>query len=273
MPTSPAVPFAPGPLALPEDGVRLCQILERASLELLARFDPLSPMPHATKGDGSPVTEADLAANRVILEGLRADWPGVRIVSEEADTELPPPGVPWWCVDPLDGTSAFLEGLAHWGPTAARISATGSVQEGSTLLPRLGERWYVRGEQIWHQGRKMTRPARAPRVALVPSELHRSGRLRWEGKARCLGGTAAHLALVARGSASAVIVGRGWAPWDVAVGVALIEATGGEIRCVSDGAAVDLRRPGEAFVAGEAGAVEALLAETMWLGAGGQDGT
>jgi fructose-1,6-bisphosphatase/inositol monophosphatase family enzyme len=273
VPTTPTELFASAPQAVPEDGARLCALLQRAAAELLARFDPLEPVPYATKGDGSPVTEADLAANRVILEGLRAGWPGVAIVSEEAEIQPPDPGTPWWCVDPLDGTSAFLEGLAHWGPTVARISGEGRVEEGATLLPRTGEIWYLRGREAWHQGRPMRRPLHAPRVALVSSKLHRSGRLNWNGKARCLGGTAAHLALVARGSAAAVIVGRGWAPWDVAVGTALIEATGGAIRRVSDGGALDLRRPGEAFVAGEAGAVEALLAETRWLGAGGQDGT
>ncbi len=36
-----------------------------------------------TKGDGSPVTEADKAAHAVIARGLREGWPGVPVVSEE----------------------------------------------------------------------------------------------------------------------------------------------------------------------------------------------
>lgn len=61
------------------------------------------------KEGGSPVTAADLAANRVIVAGLEAAFPGDAILSEEskdAPSRLDAERI--WIVDPLDGTKEFL---------------------------------------------------------------------------------------------------------------------------------------------------------------------
>ena len=65
------------------------------------------------KADGSPVTEADLAADRIIIDGLAAIAPDIPAITEEtynaaADHEPQQ----YWCVDPLDGTKGFINGGA-----------------------------------------------------------------------------------------------------------------------------------------------------------------
>lgn len=61
------------------------------------------------KEGGSPVTEADHAANRVIVDALRAAFPGDAILSEEsADSPARLAAERVWIVDPLDGTREFL---------------------------------------------------------------------------------------------------------------------------------------------------------------------
>lgn len=62
-----------------------------------------------TKANGDPVTEADHAANRVILNGLSTAFPDDAVLSEEAKDEpdrLASRRI--WIVDPLDGTKEFL---------------------------------------------------------------------------------------------------------------------------------------------------------------------
>jgi 3'(2'), 5'-bisphosphate nucleotidase len=63
------------------------------------------------KSDDSPVTQADLAANAVITEGLKKLEPHIPIVSEES-TEIPyavrKDYAYHWCVDPIDGTKEFI---------------------------------------------------------------------------------------------------------------------------------------------------------------------
>ncbi len=62
------------------------------------------------KSDQTPVTEADLAAERVIVKMLTEAFPDIPIVSEETAPEdgFKPPAARFWCVDPLDGTKEFV---------------------------------------------------------------------------------------------------------------------------------------------------------------------
>lgn len=62
------------------------------------------------KDDQSPVTAADKAAEKIILEGLRATYPDLPIVAEEEAAEglTPDVGTCFVLVDPLDGTREFL---------------------------------------------------------------------------------------------------------------------------------------------------------------------
>lgn len=232
-----------------EDLLALGDLLVAAGREAMRHFG--RPEAVWLKADDSPATSADLAAERVILEGIRARWPDEAVESEESG--LLPGGAPCrWLVDPIDGTSAFVEGLAHWGTTAARMRE-GRLDLGGLFLPRLDELYRVEAGRAWFGADRLgplgARPV--PRVVYLPSGFHRFFGLHWRGKGRNLGGTAAHLALVARGAASATLVGPAWYPWDTAVGLALIEAAGGCSVRLADGAPLDpVRDQGAAFIAG-----------------------
>src|ERR1700737_5661146 len=63
------------------------------------------------KADGSPVTEADLAADRIIADGLARLIADVPALSEEcAHRAKPPYGGSFFLIDPLDGTKEFVAG-------------------------------------------------------------------------------------------------------------------------------------------------------------------
>jgi len=64
------------------------------------------------KGDSSPVTEADRAAELVILAALARAAPGVPVIAEEevAAGRIPAHGDIFFLVDPLDGTKEFVRG-------------------------------------------------------------------------------------------------------------------------------------------------------------------
>ncbi len=78
-----------------------------ARKETLPRFRRVG---FETKADGSPVTEADRAAERVIRDCLRQAFPDYAILGEEYGREGRPEG-PCWLVDPIDGTIAFSRGI------------------------------------------------------------------------------------------------------------------------------------------------------------------
>jgi myo-inositol-1(or 4)-monophosphatase len=214
------------------------------------------------KADGSLLTDADKAAEEVLVEGLTEVFPGYGVRGEEGAHIDGERGT--WYVDPLDGTSAFVQLLAHWGPTVCLVE-NGELVVGAFWMPRLNEFWFAeRGHGAFLNGRRLQRReegrARSDQVLLLPSRFHRVGPLDWPGKARVLGSSAAHLALVAAGGADATIIPR-WNLWDVGCGVLLAEETG-HLICAVDGQELSVvEQQGLPFMVGASNAVEYLLAE------------
>ena len=103
------------------------------------------------KADRSPVSEADHAADRVIIEALRAAFPDDAILTEESGETAGPSGRRW-IVDPIDGTRPFLRGLPHWSNLIA-LEAEGRIVVGVMHLPALGELYGAgRGLGTWKDG-------------------------------------------------------------------------------------------------------------------------
>ncbi|MBC3434007.1 3'(2'),5'-bisphosphate nucleotidase CysQ [Pseudomonas sp. BW16M2] len=93
-----------------------------------------------SKADDSPVTAADLAAHRVIADGLQALAPQIPVLSEE-DCEIPlatrQGWQRWWLVDPLDGTKEFIAGSEEFTVNIALIE-NGEVVFGVVAMPTNG---------------------------------------------------------------------------------------------------------------------------------------
>ncbi len=115
------------------------------------------------KEGGSPVTDADRAANRVIVDGLRDAFPDDAILSEESrDDRSRLDARRVWIVDPLDGTKEFL---AQNGEFAIMI---GLVVDGD---PVLGVVYRPDGDRLYRaaagQGAFVERPADGVRQPAV----------------------------------------------------------------------------------------------------------
>lgn len=107
-----------------------------ARRETLPRFRNVSV---ETKGDGSPVTEADRAAERAIRGSLEASFPECSIVGEEYGGDREAAG-PQWLIDPIDGTIAYSRGIPLYS-TLIALLIDGEPQVGLIDLPALGERY------------------------------------------------------------------------------------------------------------------------------------
>ena len=96
-----------------------------------------------TKSDDSPVTQADRAAEALILERLAALYPGVQTVAEEAVAEsgAPAQAEDWfWLIDPLDGTKGFVRGGEAFTVNIALIHA-GRPVAGVVTAPATATTW------------------------------------------------------------------------------------------------------------------------------------
>jgi histidinol-phosphatase len=99
--------------------------------------------PATRKGDGSWVTEADVAAEQAIRARLAEARPGHNMLGEEDGLHAAGggegvPGAPTWVVDPIDGTHSYMVGIPLWA-TLVGLVVDGTVVVGVCHAPGLGE--------------------------------------------------------------------------------------------------------------------------------------
>ena len=205
-------------------------------------------------GGEGPVSAADLAVNRWLLDGLQAAFPtaGWTLLSEETAKEQLTAGEPlaaeWlWILDPLDGTKDFLQGTGEYAVHLALVHG-GSPVLGVVLLPELEELWFgLLGagtqREAWRENRAGDRfaPALSGRrgleeLVLVASRSHRDERLEQLlealqlGRTTAMGSVGGKVATILRGETDLYISlsGRS-APkdWDMAAPEAVLRAAGG----------------------------------------------
>jgi len=97
-------------------------IAQRAALSagriLLRHFDHLERLNVTTKQRSDFVSEADVQAERDIIQTLRKTYPNHGILAEESG-EQPGQDDYQWVIDPLDGTTNFLHGIPHFAISIA----------------------------------------------------------------------------------------------------------------------------------------------------------
>jgi histidinol-phosphatase len=103
------------------------------------------------KADASPVTEVDIAAEKIIRETLMAEFPEHAFYGEElgrGDTDAEY----LWLIDPIDGTKAFVRGYPMFSVQIA-LMHRGELVLGVSCAPcwnGTGETaWAVKGEGAW----------------------------------------------------------------------------------------------------------------------------
>lgn len=197
------------------------------------------------KSDGSPVTEADLAADHVIAEGLARLAPDIKALSEERVGDAAPPfRGSFFLIDPLDGTKEFVAGRGEFTVNLALV--TDAVPRlGIICAPALGLVW--RGV-VGHGAERLDvtdgrlGPAEPIRTRVLPasgsawvaavSRSHadpgtealiqsRSGAIRLPL------GSAVKFGRIAEGAADIYPRLAPTSEWDVAAGQALVTAAGG----------------------------------------------
>ncbi len=231
----------PAPAAGPADraGIldRIRQGLEAAG-EVLADFTPGSIESQRKKG-GDPVTAADLAVNDCLHRLLPRTGDGW-LSEETADDRSRLERACLWAVDPIDGTKEFVMGLPEWCVSIGFIEDGEAVAGG--LYNRAAGQMIVGavGEGVWLNGEPArTRSTSSLEGAVVLASRSEVKRGQWERFAgaefavQALGSVAWKLGLVAAGLADATWTLVPKHEWDVAAGVALVRAAGGDAKTLS----------------------------------------
>jgi len=237
-------------LSLYEDGPTKVQ----SSIEIVGRIkealekavDALTPFVSGNvkadqkSGDRGPVTEADRAVNRVLHETLLRDGEGW--LSEETidDPErLKKRRV--WIVDPLDGTKEFVAGIPEWCVSIAMVedgrAIAGGICNPATKETFLGSR--ETGITYNGCGAQASRKNSLDGAMVLASrsEVRRGEWAVFDDSPfifRPMGSVAYKMALIASGLADATWTLTPKNEWDIAAGVALVEAAGGVVQFLPD---------------------------------------
>jgi len=126
-------------------------ILREAGTLTLQWFD-LPDLGIMTKSDGTPVTEADKAAERLIRERISTIHPEDSILGEEEEDHIGTSGQTW-IIDPIDGTKAFTRGVPLYSNLLAIVDEHGPLI-GVINLPAINITVYAgRGLGCFRDGR------------------------------------------------------------------------------------------------------------------------
>jgi 3'(2'), 5'-bisphosphate nucleotidase len=196
------------------------------------------------KHEGEPVTEADIAASTLIVERLRAAFPGDAVLSEEIPDDgsrLSAQRV--WMVDPIDGTRDFIRGDNGYAVMIG-LAIGGRPMVGVVSQPPTGITWGGSvGETCWKELRDGTREGlhpserkEPPGIRLVASKSHRTHDIDLFRKALGIddeinvGGVGLKVAMVAEGSRDLYVYPGGRTKiWDSCAPEAIIAAAGGRL--------------------------------------------
>lgn len=212
-----------------------------------------------TKADQSPVTEADHAAEAVILEGLRrpvAGQPPIPVIAEEevAAGHRVEGGSSYWLVDPLDGTREFAAGRESFTVNIGLVR-DGRAVLGAVALPAHGQLYLgivgqgcTRRDASGEHAISARTPPEAGLTVLASRHYARDPTLlAYLGTQRIASidniGSAAKFVRIAEGVADLYPrLGRTM-EWDTAAPQAVLEAAGGSVR-LFDGTPLAYGKPG-----------------------------
>jgi len=225
---------------------RLVEITADAGAQVVAVRS--RPYVTGTKQDGSPLSEADMAADRVIAEGLAAIAPEIPVVSEEgAHRFAPADGAPFFLVDPLDGTREFL------GPTGEFTVNIALIEKGVPICgvvyaPAIARIWTGLAGGGAHAGTLSpgedpaaiawrpihARPRPTSGLVAVASRSHSNAHtetflMRLGVAQRRSMGSSIKFCLLAEGEADVYPRFGETFEWDTAAGQAVLEAAGGRV--------------------------------------------
>ena len=118
---------------------------EKASRALIRDFGEVEKLQVSIKGPTDFVSNADLKAEKIIIEELKKARPYYSIISEEDGSEKNKDKNNTWIIDPIDGTTNFLHGVPHFAISIALMSGN-EIVTGLIYDPIKDEMFYAEKE-------------------------------------------------------------------------------------------------------------------------------
>tara|TARA_B100001059_G_C17655098_1_gene486530 strand:+ start:186 stop:896 length:711 start_codon:yes stop_codon:yes gene_type:complete len=200
---------------------------EKASRALIRDFGEVEKLQVSIKGPTDFVSNADLKAEKIIIEELKKARPYYSIISEEDGSEINKDKNNTWIIDPIDGTTNFLHGVPHFAISIA-LKSGDEIISGLIYDPIKDEMFYAEKEKgAFFNNQRI----RVSKKREINSCLFATGGLyknEVDLPLRNSGSAALDIAYVAAGRFDGYFQNN-LNLWDIAAGIVLIKEAGGLI--------------------------------------------
>jgi myo-inositol-1(or 4)-monophosphatase len=230
-------------------------LAERAGKVLLERFEKVEHIDYKSAKD--VVTEVDRLSEELVIDAIRATYPGDGIIAEESGDHVtgaghaPTSGIGRaWVIDPLDGTINYANGIPFFCVSIALVEA-GTPVVGVIVDPMRGETFAATDDgPATLNGRPIEASVKEQLsdyvVSMALSGRRVGGRAQAVRKAirvsRSMGSAALALAYVGNGRFDAFVQQGGLSSWDVAAAGLIAERGGASVTDLDGGPWFDLAR-------------------------------
>ncbi len=199
----------------------------------LYHFNNIKPQ---YKSDGTFLTEVDLEIERFLAERIQTAYPDHHVIGEEGLRDSNgqfSPNV--WVIDPIDGTTAFVQGLPCWGISMGLLHH-GQPCFGLYYMPLLDDMTYTTSQgEVYGNVHNLAGALRSnwgqKGFLAINATAHYDFQINLK-RTRALGSISTNLIYTARGTATATFAAKAHL-WDLVAGAAILTQVGGELRYLS----------------------------------------
>ena len=200
---------------------------EKASRALIRDFGEIEELQVSIKGPADFVSNADLKAEKIIIEELKKARPHYSIISEEDGSEMNKDKNNTWIIDPIDGTTNFLHGVPHFAISIA-LKWGNEIVSGLVCDPIKDERFYAEKENGSFFNNQRIRVSKKKEINSCLFGTGGKYKNEIDLPTRISGSAALDIAYVAAGRFDGYFQNN-LNLWDIAAGIIMIKKAGGII--------------------------------------------
>ena len=200
---------------------------EKASKILIRDFGEVENLQVSKKGPTDFVTNADLKAEKIIIEELKKARPNYSIISEEKGSEDNKDKKNIWIIDPIDGTLNFLHGIPHFAISIA-LKSDNEIVSGLIFDPIKNEMFFAEKNNGAFYNNHRIRVSKKNDIKDCLFVTGRNSKKQFDFQYRRSGSAALDMAYVASGRYDGFFQHE-LKIWDIAAGIIIIKEAGGII--------------------------------------------
>ena len=204
---------------------------EKASKALIRDFGEIEKLQVSVKGPLNFVTNADIKAEKIIIEELRKSRKNYSILSEENGSQINKDKNNVWIIDPIDGTTNFLHGFPHFAISIA-LKSKNEIVSGLIYDPIKDEMFYGEKNNGAYFNNQRIRVSKKKKLenclfatGVIDSEKIKTNK---NITIRRSGSAALDMAYVAAGRFDGYFQ-KNLNIWDIAAGIIIVKEAGGMI--------------------------------------------